>query len=79
MSRWRVIPAAKEIVVRERDYTAQFECHNVDTGTAVKIEYTQDIGGPVSDIIGAFMAVAEVMRRAAAAEETNDEDSARMH
>lgn len=74
MSRWRVIPAAKDIVVREHDYTATFDCHNVDTGTALTIEFTQGIGGPVSDIIGALQATAEVMHRAASADTDADFD-----
>ena len=65
MTRWRVIPSAADIVVREKDYTAQFECHNVDSGGVVKIELTQNIGEPVSDLIGALRAMAQTLLRAA--------------
>jgi hypothetical protein len=70
MTRWKVVPAAKDIIVRETDWTAQFDCHNVDTGQLVKIEITQYLGGPVSDLIGALRATAHALVRAATQDDT---------
>jgi hypothetical protein len=65
VSRWKVVPSAKDLIVREKDYVAAFECHNVDTGTAVHIEFNQQIGGPVADLIGALRALAKTLLLAA--------------
>jgi hypothetical protein len=73
MSRWKVIPSAADIIVRDKDWTAQFECHNIGTGTAVKIELTQGHGGPVTDLIGALKALAQVLIKTAT--KTDDEQT----
>jgi hypothetical protein len=77
MSRWRVIPAKDDLVVTEKDYTAQFECHNVDSGAMIKLQYTQDIGGQISDVILALRATAQVLLNAANADD--DEPAAGLH
>jgi hypothetical protein len=66
MSRWKIVPSARDIVVREHDWTAEFDCHNLGTDMVVKIEMTQQHGGPVTDLIGALKALAQVLVKAAA-------------
>ena len=73
MSRWRVVPSAAEIIVREKDWTAQFECHNLDVPAIVKIEITQQHGGPVTDLISALRALAQVLTKAALEDRPTDE------
>jgi hypothetical protein len=80
MTRWRVIPSAADIVIRETDWSASFECHNVDSGAMVKVELTQTLKGPVTDLIGALQATAKVLHKAARVQEADeDEPPARMH
>jgi hypothetical protein len=73
VSRWKVVPSAAEIVVREKDWSAQFECHNLESRAVVKVEITQMHGGPVTDLIGALRALAQVLTKAALKDDSPDE------
>jgi hypothetical protein len=79
MSRWKIVPSAADIVVREKDWSAQFDCHNIDTGAIVKIEMTQNHGGPVTDLIASLKALAQVLVKTATMTDEDPEPSARMH
>jgi hypothetical protein len=79
MSRWRVVPSTKDLAVRDTDYTASFECHNVDTGAVVKIEFTQDIGQPVQDLVDSLRALSQTFYRAALGELGDEKDRTKMH
>jgi hypothetical protein len=79
MSRWRIIPATGDLIVTEKDYTAQFECHNVDSGAVIHLQYTQDIGGKIADVIHALTATARVLLNAANADEPEQRPEDRLN
>lgn len=65
LTKWKVVPAAADIIEREKDYTAQFEIHNMDTGAMIEVSFTQKKGGEISDVIGALSATARILYDAA--------------
>jgi len=63
VTRWKIDSTAFE--EREKDYTATFTCHNMDTGKSVDLTLRQDKSCPVGDLIGACKALAQLFVQAA--------------
>lgn len=72
MSRWRIKAAEAKITETDKEYTAQFDAHNVDTGALIKVQFTQSKPGPVSDVIGALRAIAQLLWNAANLDDADD-------
>lgn len=79
MSRWKIVPAATDIIEREKDYTASFDAHNIDTGATVNIEFTQAKGGPVADLIEALRATAQRLLIAATGDDIDTTKRAKLN
>lgn len=76
MTRWKVVPIGETLLETKTHYTGQFECHNMDTGEMIRIEFTQKKGQPIADAIGGLQALAKVLYNVATEDET---PRARMH
>jgi hypothetical protein len=59
MARWKIEPTGLD--VREHDYSAGFDCINLDYERSVHVTVTQTIGHPASDLVNALCAVAKLL------------------
>lgn len=59
MTKWHIRTA--DLTERDKDYDANFTCTNGETGQTVLVQFTQQKGGPVSDIVGALRSVAHLL------------------
>jgi len=67
MSRWKIENVG--LNEREHNYTATFNCTNVDTNGVVTLTLTQQKGEPASDLVGALRALAQLMVKASGSDE----------
>lgn len=73
---YRLKPMALE--ERETDYSADFECLNLETGKKVTITLKQAKGDPASDLVNSCTALAQLLLKAGS-EEDDESSVARLH
>jgi hypothetical protein len=76
MTRWKIDSTTLD--EREKDYSAGFTCHNMDTGKTVDITLRQDAGCPASDLIQALAALAQLLMKVND-EETTPDPGSKLH
>lgn len=78
MTRWRI--RSGKLDEREKDYTGEFHCLNLDEGRTVTITLTQNREEPAEDLVGACRALALLLERASRGNPLFDEEApARLH
>lgn len=68
---WRLQPG--KIEERAEDYSAYFHCTNLTTGESVTVTLQQKKKRPVSDLIGACLALAQLLQNTSVGESDQTE------